>query len=82
MYIIIYTLVLPCILDSYEVMHIFNADEAGLFYKLLPNESLMFKNYDLFEEINLKKAIATNTHTYIHIYVCVCVSDDMYKYGC
>ena len=31
------------ILDSYETRNIFNSDEAGLFYKLLPNKSLMFK---------------------------------------
>ena len=35
---------LPTLLDGYELKNVFNADETGLFYKLLPNETLCFKN--------------------------------------
>lgn len=34
---------LPNILKNYEPKDIFNADETGLFYKLLPNKTLQFK---------------------------------------
>ena len=35
---------LPTLLDGYELKNIINADETGLFYKLLPNKTLCFKN--------------------------------------
>ena len=35
---------LPTLLDGYELKNVFNADETGLFYKLLPNKTLCFKN--------------------------------------
>lgn len=31
-------------MSSYEVRNIFNTDETGLFYKVLPNRTLSFKN--------------------------------------
>ena len=35
---------LPNLFDGYELKNVFNADETGLFYKLLPNITLFFKN--------------------------------------
>ena len=35
---------LPTLLNGYELKNVFNADELGLFYKLLPNKTLCFKN--------------------------------------
>ena len=34
---------LPTLLEGYELRDVFNADETGLFYKLLPNKTLAFK---------------------------------------
>uniref|UniRef100_A0A914UMC1 HTH CENPB-type domain-containing protein n=1 Tax=Plectus sambesii TaxID=2011161 RepID=A0A914UMC1_9BILA len=35
---------LKCILESYEPQDIFNVDELGLFWKLMPNKTLAFKH--------------------------------------
>jgi len=32
------------LISSYEPRNIYNADETGLFYKILPNKTLSFKN--------------------------------------
>uniref|UniRef100_A0A8C4RRF5 Tigger transposable element-derived protein 4 n=1 Tax=Erpetoichthys calabaricus TaxID=27687 RepID=A0A8C4RRF5_ERPCA len=34
---------LPSILEEYEAKDVFNADETGLFYRCLPNKTLLFK---------------------------------------
>ncbi|XP_008184662.1 tigger transposable element-derived protein 6-like [Acyrthosiphon pisum] len=35
---------LPNIIDKYEKRDIFNADETGLFFRVLPNKTMAFKN--------------------------------------
>jgi len=35
---------LPNIIDKYEEQDIFNADETGLFFRVLPNKTMAFKN--------------------------------------
>lgn len=35
---------LPRIIDGYRKQNVFNLDETGLFYKLLPNKTIEFKN--------------------------------------
>ena len=36
--------VLPTLLSEYEAINVFNADESALFYKAMPNGSLVDKN--------------------------------------
>jgi len=36
--------ILPCILKEYSPNDVFNADELGLFFKLMPDKSLVFKH--------------------------------------
>lgn len=43
------TVTLPNLMHNYHPNDIFNADEFGLFYKLLPNKSLMFKGEMCYE---------------------------------
>ena len=38
------TVTLPSLLEGYEACNVFNADETGLFFKLLPDKTLTFKN--------------------------------------
>ena len=38
------TVTLPTLLEGYEARNVFNVDETGLFFKLLPDKSLIFKN--------------------------------------
>lgn len=37
---------LKCILDQYRPDDIYNADETGIFYRLLPDKTLEFKAVD------------------------------------